>query len=193
MLDCGCGAGDNARLLAQQACSVTGITISSEEAVVAAQYCKSVLIADLEVGLPQLAGELYDIVIASHVLEHLRHPERILSDIRKVLAPEGLLIVALPNVLNYRDRLNFAVGRFDYTDTGIMDQTHVRFYTYKSGRQLLENNGFHVVYTSASGAFPLWKIRKLLPPSVVEGLNQIACRASPGLFAIQSLYVAKVA
>ena len=75
VLDCGCGAGDNARLLAEQGCSVVGITISPEEGVLAKRYCTSVIVADLEVGLPQAVSEPFDIVIASHVLEHLRRPK----------------------------------------------------------------------------------------------------------------------
>ena len=116
-----------------------------------------------------------------------------LADIRRILSPAGLLVVALPNVLNYRDRLNFVLGNFDYTETGVMDQTHVHFYTYRTGQELLEMNGFQVVSASAQGAFPLWKLRKLLPKTTVGNLDTLACKSYPGLFALQNVYTAQIA
>ena len=190
-LDCGCGAGDNARLLRERGWSVTGVTLSPEEQRAAARYCEQVALADLEQPLPASVGTGFDLVLLSHVLEHLVHPEVLLAGVERVLAPDGLVAVALPNVLYYPIRLKALLGRFDYTPDGIMDETHVRFYTFASGAALLRKHGFELLEMRVEGAFPLWKLRRLLPAGWVAWINDRACRALPGLFGRQSLYLAR--
>jgi SAM-dependent methyltransferase len=190
-LDCGCGAGDNARILSLRGWDVDGITISPDEQSKASRVCKTVHIADLESGIPPAVSGGYDLVIFSHVLEHLRNPSRVLNDIHRVLAPDGIVAVALPNVLSWRYRLRFLLGRFEYEEGGIMDTTHVRFYTFTSGRRLLESNGFLVSTATVEGIFPL--ARKIgLPPRIVALLDQLAGNYWPGLFGWQLLYIASV-
>ena len=190
-LDCGCGAGDNARILAARGWDVDGITISLDEQDKAAQICKTVLITDLDAGLPAAVTGVYDLVVFSHVLEHLRNPSRVLNEIRRVLAPDGIVAVALPNVLNWRSRLRFMLGQFEYEEGGIMDNTHLRFYTFASGRRLLESNGFLVSTATVEGIFPL--ARKIMLPSRIVGrLDKFAGSYWPGLFGWQLLFVASV-
>lgn len=131
VLDCGCGAGDNARILQGRGWRVTGITISQVEQQQAAAYCERVYLADLNAGLPETLDGQFDIVLLSHVLEHLVHPEPLLQSISRVLKVSGRIAVGLPNVLVYAQRFQFLVGKFDYTPTGLMDETHVRFYTFQ--------------------------------------------------------------
>jgi len=192
LLDCGCGAGDNARLLTARGWRVTGITLSRAEQALASNHCERVLIADLEHGLPVEVGGGYDAVLISHMLEHLARPERLLEDARRVLArDDGVLAIALPNVLVYPNRLRLLLGDFEYTDGGLMDDTHLRFYTFASGAELLRDNGWDVVHACADGAFPLWRLRSLVPQSWVSMLDRWACRWRPGLFGFQSLYLAR--
>jgi len=190
ILDCGCGAGANARLLSCLGWKVTGITISPAEQCAAAPYCEEVYLADLELGLPPGLGSDYNAVLLSHVLEHLAHPEVLLRALRSVLAPSGVLGVALPNVLFYPNRLRFLLGKFEYTSSGIMDDTHLRFYTFNTGAELLRSSAYRIVRAEADGAFPLWKLRGWLPPSFVGRFNRGASAIWPGLFGLQSLYIA---
>jgi 2-polyprenyl-3-methyl-5-hydroxy-6-metoxy-1,4-benzoquinol methylase len=190
VLDCGCGAGDNARLLKARGARVTGITISPAEAELARAHCEQVHIADLELGIPAVVSGPFDAVLMSHVLEHLRCPEAVLESVKRVLAPEGVVAVALPNTLVYPNRLKLLLGSFTYQSSGIMDSTHVRFYTFATGARLLEANGFHIVRRRADGAFPLWRLRAWLPASLVAKVNRIACALWPGLFGFQSVYLA---
>jgi SAM-dependent methyltransferase len=190
-LDCGCGAGDNARILRSRGWRVTGITLSEAERSLASEHCERVLVADLEQPLPEAVGAGYDAVLLSHVLEHLIAPERLLARVRSLLSPSGVLAVALPNVLFYPLRLRALFGRFDYTSDGIMDATHLRFYTFESGLALLQESGFEVVQALAEGGFPIWKLRRHLPASLVERIDQAACRLRPGLFGRQSLYLSR--
>jgi 2-polyprenyl-3-methyl-5-hydroxy-6-metoxy-1,4-benzoquinol methylase len=190
LLDCGCGSGDNASILCSRGWEVTGITISPREREIALKYCSTVVIADLEQGIPLSVGENYDVVLMSHILEHLVFPQTLIKDARKVLKPDGVIAVALPNVLSYPNRLKILKGQFEYTSGGIMDETHVRFYTFKTGAELLRSNGLKVISSRAEGNFPLWKLRNILPGPAVKKMNDLACAFSPGFFGTQSLYLA---
>jgi hypothetical protein len=99
--------------------------------------------------------------------------------------------VALPNLMNYRHRWQLLRGRFEYASGGIMDSTHVRWYTWKTGRELLESHGFVVERKLADGGFPLWKLRRLLASPIVGWLDRLAVRWYPGLFGWQHLYLAR--
>lgn len=189
-LDCGCGAGDNARLLAERGWRVTGITLSEQEREAASAFCDDVWIADLNQPFPDGVEQGYDVVLLSHVLEHLARPEMLLAEAARVLAPGGVVAVALPNVLFYPIRLAALLGRFDYTDAGIMDSTHLRFYTYASGGGLLERCGLRVIARGAEGGMPLSVLRRVLPASVQAAIDRWACNTWPGLFGRQSLYLA---
>jgi SAM-dependent methyltransferase len=190
-LDCGCGAGDNARILRERGWRVTGITLSAEEQRLAAEHCDRVCIADLEQPLPDAIGGDYDAAILSHVLEHLVAPERLLDEVRRRLSARGTVLVALPNLLFYPIRLRLLLGRFAYAPDGILDETHLRFFTFASGGALLRENGFEVLAARADGGFPLWKLRRWLPAAWVARIDRAACRLRPGLFGRQSLYLAR--
>ena len=190
-LDCGCGAGDNARLLRSAGWSVAGVTISAKERDAAASVCSEVYLGDLEQGIPAEAGGDYDLVALSHVLEHLIDPGKVLADTRSRLKTGGVLAVALPNVAFYKVRFQFLRGRFEYESAGLMDSTHYRFYTFASGARLLQSHGFEILSAGAEGAFPLSVLRQVLPGATIEAIDRGACRLWPGLFGYQLLYIAR--
>ena len=88
--------------------------------------------------------------------------------------------------------MKFLFGEFTYEPTGIMDETHVRFYTFHSGMELLRSNGFEFLSTLGDGDLPIPFLRRLLP-ALTRVLDPLASRLVPGLFGAQILYVAKVA
>jgi 2-polyprenyl-3-methyl-5-hydroxy-6-metoxy-1,4-benzoquinol methylase len=92
----------------------------------------------------------FDVVVCGDVLEHLPRPEALLARIREWLAPGGVLLVSVPNVANVTVRAALLLGRFPYADKGILDRTHLRFYTRRSARRLLEDAGFRVERVSAT-------------------------------------------
>jgi SAM-dependent methyltransferase len=191
ILDVGCGAGSHAEILTASGRIVDGITLSPEEARMASSCCRKVLIHDLEQGLPASLTGPYDLCLCSHVIEHLRDPSPLLEGMRRVLAPYGSLLVALPNLLQYKHRWQLLRGRFEYQSGGIMDSTHVHWYTWDTGRRLLESHGFAVEKQLADGGFPLSKMRSLLAMSVTRRLDQMALRHFPGLFGWQHIYLAR--
>jgi SAM-dependent methyltransferase len=191
-LDCGCGAGDNAKRLSEVGWRVTGLTISPSEREIALQYCESVFLGDLNVGITTEIRGPFDLIIFSHVLEHLFHPEVALREARRLLSPEGMIAVALPNVLHWRQRVKFLSGKFQYDSGGIMDNTHVRFYTFESGMQMLRSNGFEILSARADGCFPLPFLRSRVP-SIARAVDPLAARFLPGVFGVQVLYTARPA
>jgi SAM-dependent methyltransferase len=191
VLDVGCGAGDNAAILASRGVAVDGITISVAEAETSATACRRVIVHDLERGLPLGLAESYDCCLCSHVLEHICWPEQLLYDILRVLLPSNApLIVALPNFLFVKERLRLLHGDFHYEPSGLWDETHFRWYTYSGGRKLLETHGFDVLHSSASGVCPLRPIRRLAP-RLAKKFDAVVCRLWPGLFGLQFIYVAR--
>jgi SAM-dependent methyltransferase len=190
ILDCGCGAGDNARILSNRGWRVTAITIDPQERDAARDFCEAVHLADLEKGIPTEIEGKFDAVLASHVLEHLARPERLLQDVRQRLRPTGLLAVALPNIAHYHQRISLLRGRFNYADTGQLDRTHLRFYTYTTAIQLLRQNGFDPLIAAADGSVPLWKARRLVSPTIEVRLNKWAVGQWPNLLGSQALLIA---
>ena len=168
-----------------------GITISSREKEAASRFCTQVHLHDLESGLPPDVSGKFDLAIFSHVLEHIRNPSRILQDVRKVLSGGGRVLVALPNILFWKYRLEFLLGRFEYEETGIMDSTHVHFYTFQSGKRLLETNGFKLIESAVEGSFPLRPLRRIMPDAA-RSIDRLACRLWPGCYGYQLLYVAEL-
>ena len=191
ILDCGCGAGDNARILNDRGWRVTGVTIDAKEQEVAKRFCEAVHIANLENGIPADVDGMFDAVLASHVLEHLARPERLLHEVRQRLNPGGVLGVALPNIAHYSQRISRLRGQFDYTETGQLDRTHLRFYTHRTAVQLLEQNGFDLINAMVEGTLPWWKARWLVSFSVVNRVDKWAVRGRPNLFGHQSLLLAR--
>ena len=191
VLDCGCGPGDNAGILQRRGWKVTGITIDPREAEAAAAYCERVVLADLEVGISDEVGAGFDAIVMSHVLEHLRTPEVLLAQAAALLSSEGVLAVALPNVLHYRPRLGFLRGSFAYTETGVLDRTHLRFYTVSTARALLEQNDLEIVRSRVEGGLPWMKLRSLVPATTQHRINEWALRRWPDLFGVQGLFIAR--
>jgi len=86
----------------------------------------------------------FDAVVCADVLEHLARPEELLARIRGWLRDGGTLLVSLPNVANVTVRAALLVGRFTYNERGILDRTHLRFYTRRTATELLAAGGFAV-------------------------------------------------
>ncbi len=193
VLDVGCGAGDNARVLQQRGCEVDGVTLSTEEARLAEPFCRRVVVGNLEHGLPTGLADRYDAVICSHVLEHICFPGKLLDGIYDRLDEGGLLVVAVPNLLFVKNRLKLLLGSFDYTNTGLMDQTHFRWYTLATGRDLLRERGFSRVISSATGSLPIGPLRSVLPGRMVKAAENFSVGKWPGLFGYQLLHVARKA
>jgi 2-polyprenyl-3-methyl-5-hydroxy-6-metoxy-1,4-benzoquinol methylase len=147
VLDVGCGEGFFARTIQENGNRVVGVDAlpwpQQDDAF--EQYVSADLDHGLSDAMPQLRGHCFDVVLLQDVLEHLRRPEQILEDCRSLLKEGGRVVVSVPNVANILVRLSLLFGRFEYTERGILDRTHLRFFTGRSARRLLEDNGYEVV------------------------------------------------
>jgi len=193
VLDVGCGAGDNALIVNARypTCQVYGITHSSAEAEIAGKVMAHCWVFDLEGDLPpDLADQTFDALIFSHVLEHLRDPAAVLTRFISLLREGGQVLIAVPNVLSWRMRMQFLFGRWEYESAGVLDDTHLRFFTYYTADQFLLSGApnLSVLSKTATGSVPLWLLRRhLLPKSWCVRLDQWGCRHWPNLFGGQIL------
>ena len=192
ILDIGCGSGSlGKQIKLKLACEVVGITHSEKEAEFAANSLDHVLVKDLN-NFDSTALDQYDCIICSHILEHLYQPDKFLHNVMGNLAVNGVLIIALPNILHWKQRLEFLKGDFKYTDGGLMDRTHFRFFDWDTAFDLVQNSGFRVISREADGYFPLPGIRKLIKPFALT-IDRAATRVMPGLLGTQFIIVAQAA
>jgi methionine biosynthesis protein MetW len=190
-LDIGCGAGDNARLLRQRGIHVTGITISEAEAITASDTCHELHIADIEGEIACLDQRQFDVIILSHVLEHLVRPEQVLKRLASKLANDGQVLIAVPNMAFWRWRLQLLRGVWTRTETGPFDKTHLHFWSFDTAVGLL--TGTNLVATChipGDSACPLWPFRRILP-RLCKHIDRWAGARFPNLFAMQTLLVCR--
>ena len=147
VLDLGCGAGVLGQFLAlQKKCTVDGVTLSQHEAALARPHYRDLLVADLEgINLAQaFAGRQYDRIICADVLEHLRNPEQILDACHSLLAPKGELLASIPNASYSGLLLELMQGEFRYRTEGLLDRTHLRFFTRHSLIRFFTEKGWAI-------------------------------------------------
>lgn len=141
----GVSSGYFARVLTSAGLVVDGFELDETAAVRAREVCRHVWVGDLqEIDPTRLAGP-YDVVLFGDTLEHISDPVSVLRRLRSAMHDDGVLIVSIPNFANWAVRLQILSGRFRYTDRGILDRTHLRFYTERSLRDMLRDAGFSVV------------------------------------------------
>lgn len=194
VLDVGCGQGYLARELANAGNRVTGVDLLDHPECQGnmVDYVSIDLDRNIEELIVKLSGREFDVILLPDVLEHLRHPEWLLNSASKFLRPGGRIIVSLPNVANIVIRLSLLFGRFEYSERGILDRTHVRFFTYASGKRLIESAGLAVLESYAT----VMPVGLALGVSAENGamrrLNAILVNATklfPRILGYQSLYV----
>ncbi|PMB44075.1 methyltransferase [Fischerella thermalis CCMEE 5330] len=146
VIDFGCATGYFARLVSSKGCRVTGIEINAKAAKIAEKYCEKVIVADLDfVNLKDVLTETkFDIAVFGDVLEHLRNPWKVLEETRELLQPGGYVIASIPNIAHGAIRLALLQGKFEYTEFGILDNTHLRFFTRQTVTELFERSGYFV-------------------------------------------------
>jgi glycosyltransferase involved in cell wall biosynthesis/SAM-dependent methyltransferase len=147
VLDVGCAHGYLAEVLTAQGCRVIGIERDPEDAARARAHCDLVIEHDVEDPgwVAHLPERDFDAVVLSDVLEHLRDPAALLRRIGGVLAPGGMIVASVPNVAHVSVRLELLLGSFRYESLGILDATHLRFYTRETLEALFAECGFAVM------------------------------------------------
>ncbi len=165
VLDIGCGVGAFSKNLKEiRTIHATGVEFDLRSADVARQHLDRVIAKDIESALKDLAGEQFDCIVCNDVLEHLIDPWSTLEGLRPLLSDSGVLVVSLPNIRYFPVFKPFVMqGEWEYAEMGVMDQTHLRFFTKNSMQAMMEKCGFVVQSVQGINATPLpWKANMLV-------------------------------
>jgi 2-polyprenyl-3-methyl-5-hydroxy-6-metoxy-1,4-benzoquinol methylase len=145
VLDVGCATGYLAGLLGRRGCQVIGIEQDARSAAEAERNCSEVVVGDIEsAAVRARLPRGFDFVLLGDVLEHLRDPWDTLAFTRELLAPGGVVVASIPNVAAWPVRLGLLFGRFEYADFGLLDRTHLRFFTRATAHAMVREAGFRV-------------------------------------------------
>ena len=149
VLELGCATGYMSQVLQQRlGCTVTGVELSPQAAARASAHCQRVLVGNLEtLALArELTGERFDAAVCADVLEHLRDPGALLERLVPLLAEGAAVVASIPNVAHASVRLALLGGEFRYGETGLLDRTHLRFFTRESIEDLFEGAGYGITH-----------------------------------------------
>jgi SAM-dependent methyltransferase len=217
VLDVGCGIGLNGAAAKRTGAHVTGIELASGAAELARDRLDELLAIDItsDAAVQRgLDGRSFDLILLGDVLEHVASPAETLARLLPFVDDGGHIIVSLPNVAAWTNRLNLLRGRWDYQPSGILDDTHLRFFTLASAKRLLEDAGLEVLRTAQNpmlvraaknlisralldeGDSPT-ALSETLPYKLYQGLvrplEDLVADRRPELFAFQHVLVARKA
>jgi 2-polyprenyl-3-methyl-5-hydroxy-6-metoxy-1,4-benzoquinol methylase len=146
VLDVGCGEGNYAFYLKERgAAFIAGVEIDSEAAAAASSKMDFVFTGSVEEKLPFEQGQ-FDLIICADVLEHLIDPWEALRNMKILLAPDGYLLASIPNLRYAPVLYNILIrGLFRYKISGVLDYTHLRFFTLSTMKEIIEESGFEIV------------------------------------------------
>jgi len=192
VLDVGCAGGYLADIFARRGYEVVGIERvggcgdSFPEGI-------ELIETDLDADLPPVRGR-FSYVICGDILEHLRDPAKLLTQLGEILEPDGALVASLPNSGNLYFRLTILCGRFPQHDKGLFDRTHLHFYMWQGWRELLETAGYLVAGRRVTGvpvglALPRWSSSAVV--RTLEWLAYLVACVWPALFAYQFVVTAR--
>ena len=181
VLDVGCAQGDVSLFLLQQGWDVLGIEPHPPSVAIARAKGLEVIPLPIEDALSALTKR-FDAIVLADVLEHLVDPWQVMNLLPGLLKPRGLIIASIPNAAFLYVRLMLLMGRFNYMDSGILDSTHLRFFTRKSSIQLIESANFDVTRVNPT-PIPL---ERLIPRMPVRGPISIVHALNYGLSKIWS-------
>jgi methionine biosynthesis protein MetW len=188
ILEVGCHTGYFSRFLANSGHQVLGLEVNLDAAKAASNQGVDIISGDVED--PALVASLnkkFDVLLLMDVIEHLKNPVHVLRNLQQLIKPNGKIIATGPNVAYWAVRKNLFLGKWDYTDSGIMDRTHLHFYTASTWKSLLEEAHYEVTCLKpAEGMIPLEHILLKLPGMKrrVSSLRRFLISSVPELFTI---------
>ena len=170
VLEFGCATGYMSHALRDRlGAAVVGVELDAEAARLAEEHCERVLVGDAEeLDLEaELGGDRFDAILFADVLEHLRDPAALLTRVRPFVAEGGVVIASIPNVAHAAVRLALLAGSFRYREQGLLDDTHLRFFTREGVQDLFEGSGY-VVTRWLRRRLEVEETEIAVPPSVPE-------------------------
>jgi methionine biosynthesis protein MetW len=193
VLDLGCGRGLIAEDLKKKGCRITGVDmLPADEISPSVDKYIQMNLKD-ELSLP--FEREFDYVILSDVIEHMSEPEKLVMSVRRCLKENGRLIVSIPNIALWVYRLSLLAGRFEYTDKGIMDRSHLRFFTLVTARYLLWSSGFKIIeerFTSIPFHLLITLPRARKVVDFITRTYHLLARLWPRMFAYQFILTGQI-
>ncbi|MBI9114765.1 methyltransferase domain-containing protein [Sanguibacter suaedae] len=178
VLDVGCASGYLAEALVARGCAVSGVEFDERAAEVARPHLERLVVDDLNtlVLSEVFAGEQFDVVVFGDILEHLQDPAGTLRSAVALLAPGGSIVISIPNVAHGSLRLALLGGEWNPTDRGLLDATHIRFFTYTTLVSMVEGAGLQVDEARSTVADALATEvavpTGMLPPEIVDWVRR---------------------
>ncbi len=158
VLEIGVGSGRLANLLSmRKKCLVYCVEKEPAMASIARNKCVEMLNMDIETDELPYSDGFFDCIVLGNVLEHMKEPSKILSNLKKYLADDGFLIYSVPNIVNWHSRMTIFFGKFEYEDSGVFDRTHLRFYNLNSAKKLAEDSGYEITWLDVTPSIYLFK------------------------------------
>jgi methionine biosynthesis protein MetW len=196
VLDIGCGTGSLSSVIRNlRRAEVVGFEPHPERAEKARNAGLEVVTGVYDQAIAQNYGK-FDVVLFADVLEHLVDPLQILQDVKSSLAQDGRVLASIPNVAHWTVRILLLAGQFDYKPAGIMDATHLRWFTRKGVRRLFQQAGFDINQFQAAaggwmGVYHVTPLRFLSAHSRSQFLSKF-CSIAPGLMGVQHVISARM-
>lgn len=160
ILEVGCGEGEFCHSLNRSDREIWGVEINIDAAQKAEQYCNRVLVGDINAVYDQLPKNYFDVIIFNDVLEHIYAPWETIQLVKSMLCSTGLVVSSIPNfryISNLITEILFN-AEFRYkAEGGILDDTHIRFFTYKSIKRMFQEQGYEVLVNEGINPCKSWK------------------------------------
>ena len=153
VVEVGCMSGDLARMYRQinPRCEYIGIEVNPEYAEIGREWCSKVLAGNIESFEDEIFATLFpsDCWVFGDVLEHLYDPWAVLKRIRRRLSKGASVVACIPNAQHWTVQVQLNLGLFRYQDTGLMDRTHIRWFTKSSIKEMFQTAGYEIVHASS--------------------------------------------
>ena len=180
VLDVGAASGTLGRLCSGMDLIMDGVEPDPEWAGLALPYYREVWVSSLSDAPDEFLRE-HDVVVLADVLEHLVDPQRALQRLVGLQSEESIFIVSVPNVANVWMRFNLLLGKFNYQERGILDRTHLRFFTHRTFLELLSTAKLRVVKIAVT-PIPLGLVNNFFETRAVGRLLYVYLNALTRLF-----------
>jgi methionine biosynthesis protein MetW len=149
ILDIGCSSGNLGEFLAaNKKCVVDGVEPDTKDATIAAKKLRKVWNTDIETAVNDI-DDKYDVLIFADVLEHLLLPDKVLKMTKNLLRPNGRVLFSVPNMAHVSVRLAILGGDWQYTETGLLDKTHLHYWDVDTVKNVFSSAGMHLVKIEA--------------------------------------------
>ena len=195
ILDVGCSTGVLGKYLKKsKKATVSGVDVANTAIIQAKKVLDEAFCVDIErENSLAFKEKSFDIIICADILEHLLDPLSILKKLKKYLKDDGYFILSIPNIANLKIRSNLLFGKFEYTKIGILDNTHIRFFTRNTAIKLMQNANLIIkkIDYIPCFSFLLLKDRYIKKYRPLQKIKYFLTRLRPTLFCSQFIIIAR--